>query len=116
MFTFGFLSSHIPYAAFVAFYLFYFFFPTLSKRQEENIDPQITNAKVISGEEFAPNIQDEGAIAVCSYFVVKKQIKEELAITPPIQRCIVKIPGINEKRNPESLFCFARFSRPPPTL
>ncbi len=111
MFTFGILSSHIPYVAFVAFYLFYLIFPS----QFEQHDPVKTgDEKVIFVES---NNQAEQILQTAGfYFQVEAENQETQIDFSPGYQTIERILIRNDRQIPGISFYSPLFSRPPPVL
>ncbi|HBL74656.1 MAG: hypothetical protein A2W90_24455 [Bacteroidetes bacterium GWF2_42_66] len=112
MFTFGILSSHIPYVAFVAFYLFYLLFPSQFKQD----DPANTDDKKIVFIERSYQAEQVQQPAISYYFQADAEIQEQPTDISPEHQVITQIPVLNNNQGPGIQFYSPLFSRPPPVL
>ncbi len=113
MFTFGILSSHLPYVAFIAFYIFYLFFPSLlDKHDNETID---TSEEKILFVAPAHQAEQTGESAV-DYFQHLSASQQQGKNISPQYQLLLKIPILSNNQKPEIRFYSSVFSRPPPVL
>ena len=111
MFTFGILSSHIPYVAFVAFYLFYLIFPS---QFEQHDSIKTGDEKILFVESIAP--AEQVLQAAGFYFQVEAETQETQIDFSPECQTMERIPIRNDRPIPGIPFYSPLFSRPPPVL
>lgn len=113
MFTFGILSSHLPYVAFAAFYLFYLFFPSQFK--------QLNDEPVKTGEEETINIQiseeetQVQQIANYQFQFIAENLKSSPDISPEYY-LLIQVPLLNSNQGAGIRYYSPLFSRPPPVV
>ncbi|MDX9881174.1 MAG: hypothetical protein RBS73_03845 [Prolixibacteraceae bacterium] len=110
MFTFGILSSHIPYVAFVVFYLVCLLFPSrlqpveLPSPGEEKISLAEISAVEQAAHDWVFSFQSDA------------ETREQQSDLSPGYHTIIKIPLRNSSQRTGICFFPSLFSRPPPVL
>ena len=111
MFTFGILSSHLPYVALVAFYLFYLFFPNQLKQNTQDEDQLAENKSVTI--DLSDQVQK--ANQDTDYFFQDSFAEAESKdVVRPVFQLVLTIPVINNDQGPGIPIYSALFCRPPP--
>lgn len=113
MFTFGILSSHLPYVAFAAFYLFYLFFPSQFKQLDD--EPiKIDDQKIISIQILQQETQTQQTENYQFQVITENQdCSNDIS---PKYHSIIKIPILNNNQGPRTRYFSPLFSRPPPSV
>lgn len=111
MFTFGILSSHLPYVAFVAVYLFYLLMPSQFKQLDDSA-VLADNEKCI---QLTSDTVSQHTDSASSYFYA-----DNVAETLSVSTNLPLIPGIkicfccHDIHHPDFKLFHSLFSRPPP--
>lgn len=110
MFTFGIFTTHLPYLAFVFFYVFFLFvgIPKASSGELSGKEEKIyTVTEVVQDYAFPAKETDPGQPGIT--FSLRRLTDFELT---PGEKIRFRTFYSSTRRNGK--FCYARFSRPPP--
>jgi hypothetical protein len=112
MFTVGLFSTHIPYIAFVVFYAFFFLFG-IQKASAGELGGGENSIQAETAVVYIQDIanQDEQSAAIFSHFYISSELGRMFFA----ERKTKFIDTFPAQFNPV-IFCFSRFSRPPPIV